>query len=205
MVQNQEEIVKYITVLGNLATSWTRFGAYTYRLFYQTNPDIIGTANPGNALKESRYERRGSIRSSLYALQCHQVCWVVWQQELYSLGGRNIAVLSLPPLGCLPSQITLHGNGNQGCIQEFNDICLSFNKALIAQIDEMKANMPGSRLLYIDIYTYLNEVFHNPTPYGAFIPLVLHKQSVAHFLRAICRAECTLILSMLIRKTKTLN
>jgi hypothetical protein len=96
---------------------------------------------------------------------------VILEQELYSLGGRNIAVLGLPPFGCLPSQIALHGilHGTMDsdvCVTELNNVAISFNSGLQALINEMKPSMPGSRLFYVDIYSLLDTVYHNPTVYG---------------------------------------
>jgi len=88
-------------------------------------------------------------------------------QELYNLGGRKIAVLGLPPLGCLPSQITLHGTlDSDACVTELNNVALNFNIGLEALINEMKPSMPGSRLFYVDIYSLLDTVYNNPTAYG---------------------------------------
>jgi phospholipase/lecithinase/hemolysin len=88
-------------------------------------------------------------------------------QELYNLGGRKIAVLGLPPLGCLPSQITVHGTlDSDACVTEFNNVALTFNTGLEALINEMKPSMPGSRLFYVDIYSLLDTVYNNPTAYG---------------------------------------
>ncbi len=92
---------------------------------------------------------------------------VILEQELYSLGGRNIAVLGLPPFGCLPSQIALHGTlDSDVCVTELNNVAISFNSGLQALINEMRPSMPGSRLFYVDIYSLLYTVYHNPTVYG---------------------------------------
>ncbi len=92
---------------------------------------------------------------------------VIFEQELYNLGGRKIAVLGLPPLGCLPSQITLHGTSDSdACVTEFNNVAVTFNSGLEALINEMKPSMPGSRLFYVDIYSLLDTVYNNPTAYG---------------------------------------
>lgn len=89
-----------------------------------------------------------------------------WEQELYSEGGRNIAVLSLPPLGCLPSQITLY-DGDGGCIEEpHNRVARKFNSALELMIEQMKPSFHGSRLLYLDTYSYFYQVVQNPQAYG---------------------------------------
>ncbi|XP_024366401.2 GDSL esterase/lipase At5g22810 [Physcomitrium patens] len=88
-------------------------------------------------------------------------------QELYDLGGRNIAVLGLPPLGCLPSQITLHGKGNQGCVEDYNAVSRKFNDQLKNVINnELKPKFSGGRLIYIDIYTTLYAIRTNSSAYG---------------------------------------
>ncbi|KAG0580985.1 hypothetical protein KC19_4G215700 [Ceratodon purpureus] len=87
-------------------------------------------------------------------------------QELYLLGGRNIAILNLPPLGCVPAQITLHGHGNQGCVKYLNDVAAHFNTRITLMLADMKKTMPGSRLILIDIYSPIYNAFQNPQKYG---------------------------------------
>jgi phospholipase/lecithinase/hemolysin len=52
------------------------------------------------------------------------------------------------------------------CVTELNNVAISFNSGLQALINEMKPSMPGSRLFYVDIYSLLDTVYHNPTVYG---------------------------------------
>ncbi|XP_024392320.1 GDSL esterase/lipase At5g03810 [Physcomitrium patens] len=87
-------------------------------------------------------------------------------QELYDLGGRNIAVLGLPPLGCLPSQITLNGKGNPGCVEDFNIVAKDFNDQLRALVAELKQTFRKGRVGYLDTYTILDKIVHNPESYG---------------------------------------
>lgn len=101
----------------------------------------------------------------------------LWQQELYDLGGRNMAILGLPPIGCLPAQITLHGSNNsQDCIKEYNDVALNFNSLLQVTLNDMKKSMHGARVLYVDIFSYLYNVFQNPKAYG-IVPLSSHSST----------------------------
>lgn len=90
------------------------------------------------------------------------------QQELYDLGGRRIALAGLPPLGCLPSQITLHGKGKQSCIEEINAVALKYNERYIDMINnEMKPKFHGGRPIYFDLYAPLDDIVKNPQAYGA--------------------------------------
>ena len=89
------------------------------------------------------------------------------QQELYDLGGRKIAVLGLPPLGCLPSQITIFGSGKPDCIEWLNAISKKFNEQFIDMMNnELKPNFHGGRLVYLDSYGAVDVMIKNPHAYG---------------------------------------
>jgi hypothetical protein len=82
------------------------------------------------------------------------------------LGGRNIAILSLPPLGCIPAEITLVGRGNPGCVKHLNIIASYFNDQIPGMLADMKKTMPGSRLILIDIFSPIYNACQNPQKYG---------------------------------------
>ncbi|KAJ7522448.1 hypothetical protein O6H91_18G010900 [Diphasiastrum complanatum] len=87
-------------------------------------------------------------------------------QDLYNSGARRIAVISLPPLGCLPSQITLYGEGEVKCIEFLNTQALSFNQDLRQATTTLKNSMPDIRLAYSDLYTVFLDVISEPRKYG---------------------------------------
>ncbi|KAJ7534764.1 hypothetical protein O6H91_12G003000 [Diphasiastrum complanatum] len=87
-------------------------------------------------------------------------------RELYKLGARKIALLSLPPLGCLPSQRFMHGLGKTGCVEFLNTVAQQFNERLQDTLIMMKTSLPGSKLAYLDSYTTLYNVIQNPSKYG---------------------------------------
>ncbi|KAF8012684.1 hypothetical protein BT93_I0750 [Corymbia citriodora subsp. variegata] len=87
-------------------------------------------------------------------------------RELYGLGARKIGVLSLPPLGCIPSQRTLHGGPGRGCFGSANEAAALFNSKLNAGINSLKEELPGARLVYMDIYHPLLTIIQNPARFG---------------------------------------
>lgn len=94
----------------------------------------------------------------------------LYMQELYHAGARKIGVLGFPPIGCIPGQITLFGGiGEQGCIEEMNAVALAHNKNLKVAIAQAQVAMPGVQLLYLDGYSFLYDVYHNPSKYGELI------------------------------------
>ncbi|KAM1907107.1 hypothetical protein ACFX15_026375 [Malus domestica] len=87
-------------------------------------------------------------------------------QELYGLGARRIGVVSLPAIGCVPSQRTLSGGIDRGCSETANQAASLFNSKLSAQIDAFNRRLPEARLVYLDIYNTLLSLIQNPTQYG---------------------------------------
>ncbi|XP_070664184.1 GDSL esterase/lipase EXL3-like [Malus domestica] len=86
--------------------------------------------------------------------------------ELYGLGARRIGVVSLPAIGCVPSQRTLSGGIDRGCSETANQAASLFNSKLSAQIDAFNRRLPEARLVYLDIYNTLLSLIQNPTQYG---------------------------------------
>eukprot|EP01018_Ginkgo_biloba_P039197 Gb_33730 [translate_table: standard] len=87
-------------------------------------------------------------------------------KNVYSLGARNLTVIGLPPFGCLPSQISLHNLVGNQCLEEFNQVAISFNEKLIELLETLQPNLPGLFLLYINIYDKLLDAIRNPSKYG---------------------------------------
>ncbi|KAL9257133.1 GDSL esterase/lipase-like protein [Drosera capensis] len=72
-------------------------------------------------------------------------------QEMFSLGARKVALFSLGPLGCLPSQITIHF-ATQGsvCFEDENSAIGMFNQGVRSLVDEFNANYTGAKFTYIN-------------------------------------------------------
>ncbi|KAI3428919.1 Lipase_GDSL domain-containing protein [Psidium guajava] len=85
---------------------------------------------------------------------------------LYGLGARSIGVLSLPPVGCIPSQRTLHGGPERNCFDPANEAAVLFNSKLCTAIDSLNEDLPGARLVYIDIYYPLLAIIQDPARFG---------------------------------------
>lgn len=120
---------------------------------------------------------------------CNQVCKVLfcnlhfgcvilcsYLKGLYALGARKIGVFSAPPIGCLPSQRTLGGGVERDCADKPNQAAMLFNSKLSAELDDLKNNLPNSRLIYVDIYNPLLDMIINPTNYGKTSTLSFRKR-----------------------------
>ncbi|KAH7692323.1 GDSL lipase/esterase protein [Dioscorea alata] len=87
-------------------------------------------------------------------------------QDLHQLGARSIAILSLPPLGCLPSQRTLAGGLLRDCVGLYNQAAQEYNTLLIKEIQSLSNKFSGSKIIYVDIYNKLLDIIQRPKHYG---------------------------------------
>ncbi|XP_051227006.1 GDSL esterase/lipase At1g06990 [Lolium perenne] len=91
-------------------------------------------------------------------------------QSMYGLGARRILVAGLPPVGCLPLQLTMaelrQPPRPQGCIADQNTAAESYNAKLRRMLAEFQSASPGARAVYADIYTPLLDMVDHPDKYG---------------------------------------
>ncbi|CAL4884604.1 unnamed protein product [Urochloa decumbens] len=83
---------------------------------------------------------------------------------LYEMGARKLSVISIPPLGCLPSQRLrrLQQLGTQGCFDPLNDLSLRSYPMLAAMLDDLAHELPGMAYSLADAYAMVSFVFQNP-------------------------------------------
>ncbi|CAM6103754.1 unnamed protein product [Calypogeia fissa] len=86
-------------------------------------------------------------------------------QDLYNLGARRFAVVSLPPIGCIPLETLLH-NTNGKCADDLNNAAVTFNTALQSLLSSLQGSMAGTTFVYLDAFTQLYDAFNNPSQFG---------------------------------------
>ncbi|KAH0711050.1 hypothetical protein KY284_012477 [Solanum tuberosum] len=87
-------------------------------------------------------------------------------KELYYLGCRNIIVNGLPPIGCLPMQITAKSPFFRSCINDENLDAQIYNEKLQDLLIQLQSHLPGSKTLYVDTYNFISGLIHNPQLHG---------------------------------------
>ncbi|CAN1226706.1 GDSL esterase/lipase At3g14820 [Linum perenne] len=87
-------------------------------------------------------------------------------EELYMLGARRIGVLSLPPVGCLPSQRTVGGGLYRNCSDTYNQAAQLFNSKLSSLLQSLSLKHPDGLFVYLDVYDRLTSMVQNPAQYG---------------------------------------
>ncbi|PKI44375.1 hypothetical protein CRG98_035234 [Punica granatum] len=92
-------------------------------------------------------------------------------QGLVSLGARKIAVVGLPPMGCLPIMITLNSDyafAPRQCIDRFSAVAKSYDALLQSELGTLQGQLAihGTRLYYADIYGPLLDMIQGYQRYG---------------------------------------
>lgn len=93
----------------------------------------------------------------------------MYTQKLHSKGAKRVAVLGMPPLGCLPIDVTTASKGSKGkrrCVDQHNSDARSYNFKLQAVIKRLSMQLPRCKIVYSDIYTPIMQMIKTPKKYG---------------------------------------
>ncbi|KAG8368033.1 hypothetical protein BUALT_Bualt15G0003100 [Buddleja alternifolia] len=88
--------------------------------------------------------------------------------NLYNLGARKFGIISVPPLGCCPSQRLVQKliNGADGCFEPENDFAMSFYTALESLLINISSQLPGIKYSLGNGYKMTIDVIENPHASG---------------------------------------
>ncbi|CAK9220931.1 unnamed protein product [Sphagnum troendelagicum] len=98
-------------------------------------------------------------------------------QRIYDFGGRDILVVNLPPLGCLPALLTLHPGKSSleydeyGCLKKYNQPIEWHNSFLRSSIAALRTTYPDANLYYGNLNAAFYDILKNSTHYGILHPL----------------------------------
>ncbi|KAL2321099.1 hypothetical protein Fmac_030068 [Flemingia macrophylla] len=85
-------------------------------------------------------------------------------QNLWREGARKIAVVGLPPMGCLPIMITFNSHNvflERGCVDKYSSVARDHNLMLQHELFLMQLNFTtaaGAKIIYFDIYGPLDDM-----------------------------------------------
>lgn len=82
-------------------------------------------------------------------------------------------VAGLPPIGCLPVQVTISNNTEdlfqRVCNDQQNTDSQVYNTKLQSHLESLRATLKGAKVGYFDIYTPFMDMIHSPAKYGNHI------------------------------------
>uniref|UniRef100_A0A0D9VB14 GDSL esterase/lipase EXL3 n=1 Tax=Leersia perrieri TaxID=77586 RepID=A0A0D9VB14_9ORYZ len=108
--------------------------------------------------------RPGYDHASYASLLVHHAAAFV--DDLVNAGARRVAMIGMPPIGCVPSQRTLSGGIERGCSEGHNEIAEAYNAGMKRRMEELERRHPRTKLVFMDIYGFLLDMMMRPAVYG---------------------------------------
>ena len=88
-------------------------------------------------------------------------------QSLYALGARKFALISIPPIGCMPFELLLSKRRNPNtCVSYINQEARNFNVELLALTVQLQATFRDAHFVYLNIYDVTMDAITHPSKYG---------------------------------------
>ncbi|XP_050365489.1 GDSL esterase/lipase At5g55050-like [Argentina anserina] len=85
-------------------------------------------------------------------------------KTLYTLGARKFGIISVPPIGCCPSQRIF--NDTAGCLEELNNHAVAFHANLDALLCKFSTEYDGFKYSLGNSYEMILNVVQNPLPFN---------------------------------------
>ncbi|RCV42774.1 hypothetical protein SETIT_9G243000v2 [Setaria italica] len=126
---------------------------------------VTGTDDLANTYFTTPFRRDYDLESYIdFVVRCASD----FIRKLHGEGARRINIAGAPPIGCVPSQRTNAGGLERDCVSLYNQASVVLNAALEKEIKRLNgsAELPGSVLKYIDLYTPLLDMIQRPGAYG---------------------------------------
>lgn len=78
------------------------------------------------------------------------------------LGARKFGIISVPPIGCCPSQRVLSGTGE--CLEVLNELAVAFHLKLGAVLEKLSSEHESMKYSLGNAYNMTIDVIVNPLP-----------------------------------------
>ncbi|RWR90328.1 Lipase_GDSL domain-containing protein [Cinnamomum micranthum f. kanehirae] len=109
------------------------------------------------------YPTRNLYNAQQFAdLLIHQ--YSIQLTNLYNLGARKVVVSAVGILGCVPSILAQSTSGH--CSEAVNGLVIPFNQNIRNMVDNLNANLPRARFIFVDVYHMFMDILSRPTQYG---------------------------------------
>jgi hypothetical protein len=100
-------------------------------------------------------------------------------QSILELGAKKIGIISVPPVGCCPSQRAFNESG--GCLEGLNDLALEFHSTINALLMKLGSEYTDQKYSLGNTYEMTINVIDNPFPFGKLFSLKTNFNTLTNF------------------------
>ncbi|KAJ8764521.1 hypothetical protein K2173_006261 [Erythroxylum novogranatense] len=161
VVSLAEQIQQFSTVHGNISEMLSPNA--TSRIFSQSLFLISTGSNDMFEFSAATLNRTTNVTASEF-LQSLLSNYTNHLQNLYDLGARKFAIVSVPPIGCCPSPRAVLKS--DVCIKEMNDLAVAFFVNIQALLKSWSSQFPGVTYSLANSYQMTSDVMENPLVFG---------------------------------------
>lgn len=86
--------------------------------------------------------------------------------RLYQLDARKFVVANVGPIGCIPYQKSINQLQENECVDLPNKLAREYNAKLKDLLADLRKNLPGSTIIYANVYDLVMELITNYKQYG---------------------------------------
>ncbi|EFJ15537.1 hypothetical protein SELMODRAFT_118198 [Selaginella moellendorffii] len=87
-------------------------------------------------------------------------------QTLHAYGAQKFIIADIPPLGCTPVELILHGACKGRCVASVNEKIRSFNSKTSVFFSKLRAVLKDCDFLHLKSYTIVQRILENPSTHG---------------------------------------
>lgn len=100
-------------------------------------------------------------------------------KALYNLGARKFGIISVPPIGCCPSQRIYNSTG--GCLEIENTFARAFHSSLDALLKKLTSKLSGLKYSLGNSYEMTINVINHPQLFSKYKHNPLSKNTMETF------------------------
>ncbi|KAL1533729.1 GDSL esterase/lipase-like protein [Salvia divinorum] len=86
-------------------------------------------------------------------------------KRLHEFGARKFVLMAINPNGCSPMALARVPT-QEGCVENLNRASAMFNANLKSLVDDIRPQMPGSNLVFVNAYKILSDIISSPRSQG---------------------------------------
>lgn len=78
-------------------------------------------------------------------------------------------MIGVGQIGCSPNELAQRSPDGTTCVEAINVACQLFNNNVKSLVNQLNANFPDARFIYVDAYGIFQDMINRPSSFGTYI------------------------------------